>query len=127
MVAEPLNVPVKTISTIFVEEEKVDGVAAGEAGLVIGATVTAVGAVPPKLSLIAGSSFVLAIAATVPPLGILATLEFGVEPAETTATKGAFPEESNLEIKMSLPKADVRSAVPTPGSKSTLPLKYPVV
>ena len=73
-VAEPLNVPVGVMSTIFVEAEMINGVADAGAGFVAtGATVTAVGAVPPKFKVIAGSAAVAGITACVAPEGIAAT------------------------------------------------------
>jgi hypothetical protein len=62
-VAEPLNVPVGVISTIFKDPDILNGVADGGAGLVTGATVIAVGVVPPKLNVIAGSAAVAGISA----------------------------------------------------------------
>ena len=38
-----------------------------------------------------------------------------------------FPEESNFEMKISSPPTEVKFDVPLPGSKSTVPLKKPVV
>jgi len=73
-VAEPLNVPVGVMSTIFVDPKILKGVEAGAAGLdATGATVTAVGALPPKLKVIAGSAAVAGITACVAPEGIAAT------------------------------------------------------
>ena len=37
------------------------------------------------------------------------------------------PEEFNFETKTSAPPAEVRVLVSVPGSKSTVPSKYPVV
>ena len=37
------------------------------------------------------------------------------------------PDESNFETNTSCWPSEVRLAVPEPGSKSTVPLKYPVV
>ena len=48
-----------------------------------------------------------------------------VPPRPLAQTK--LPEESSLETKTSLPPAEVRLLVPAPGSKSTVPSKYPVV
>ena len=72
-VAEPLNVPVGVMSTIFVDPNILNGVDVGATGLVTGATVTAVGAEPPKLNVIAGNSAVGGITACVAPEGIVAT------------------------------------------------------
>ena len=73
-VAEPVNVPVGVMSTIFVDPNILNGVDVGAAGLdATGATVTAVGAEPPKLNVIAGNSAVGGITACVAPEGIVAT------------------------------------------------------
>ena len=72
-VAEPVNVPVGVMSTIFVDPNILNGVDVGATGLVTGATVTAVGAEPPKLNVIAGNSAVGGITACVAPEGIVAT------------------------------------------------------
>ncbi len=116
-----------SISTIFGETEVINGVADDGTGFVVGLTVTVVGTVPPKLSLIAGRTLVAAIAASLTPLGMVTTLELAAVPLETIATKGAFPEVSNLEIKMSASPIEVKLGVSMFGLKFTAPVKMPAV
>jgi hypothetical protein len=73
------------MSTIFVDPRILNGVVLGVAGFdATGATVTAVGLVPLKSKVMAGSTAVAGIKARVWPSGIVATCEFGVEPTLIT-------------------------------------------
>jgi hypothetical protein len=96
-VAEPLNVPVGVISTIFIDPDVLNGVADGGAGLVIGATVTAVGVVPPKLKVIAGSAAVAGISAVLTFATNVATCELATGPAAITAA-GAVNTAVTLKL-----------------------------
>jgi len=64
----------------------VNGVDASGAGFVVtGTTVTAVGTVPPKLSVVAGRAAVAGVVAVESPVERVITLEFGAVPEATLA------------------------------------------
>jgi len=75
-----------------------------------------------------GSASSTTVNVSVPPASVTDTdVVDNVNPAGTTVPR--LPDESSLTTNTSLPELppEVNSVVPEPGSKSTVPEKYPVV
>ena len=115
-VAEPVNVPVGVISTTFVDPNILNGVDVGAAGLATGATVTAVGAEPPKLNLIAGSAAVAGISAVLTSAVHVATCELATMPAVITA---AGDENTAVTLKLAATFKSLRGFAVEPSLQRT--------
>ena len=94
------------MSTIFGEFVVINGVAESEAGFEMGLTITEEGAVPVKISLIAGNALETGISASVTPLENVATFESGSDPAVMAAGQASrvlLPNPALLNADASTP------------------------
>ena len=75
---------------------------------------------------VGGPSSTTVNSSAVGPASDTDTVAFDTDtPAGSAAAR--LPDESNFETNTSVPPVEVRLTVPAPGSKSTVPLKDPVV